>query len=97
MINEEVKPDIVIITETQITGKANIKIKGYNEKILRNRKQKGGGIMIAIRDNTNLKMIAMHIDEEHEQMWVKVNEYVIGIVYGMIESRTEKSKIEEWY
>ena len=53
--------------------------------------------MIAIRDNTNLKMIAMHIDEEHEQMWVKVNEYVIGIVYGMIESRTEKSKIEEWY
>ena len=41
------QPELIIITESHIVGKTNITIKGYREKILRNRKSKGGGILIA--------------------------------------------------
>ena len=79
-------------------GKTNITIKGYREKILRNRKSKGGGILIAKKDGSNINLTAVSIHESEEQLWVKVNtNIVIGIVYGYIESRTDSNTIDNWF
>ena len=48
---EMYKPDIIIITETHLTGRTTVNIRNYKEKITRNRKTKGGGIMVAKRDD----------------------------------------------
>ena len=42
-------------------------------------------------------MIALAKNATEEQMWIKVNDMIIAIVYGYIESRTNEDKIEEWY
>ena len=58
-------------------GKTNITIKGYREKILRNRKSKGGGILIAKKDGSNINLTAVSIHESEEQLWVKVNTNIV--------------------
>ena len=40
------KPDVILIAESHIRGKTTICLKGYNEKVLRNRKHNGGGLLI---------------------------------------------------
>ena len=92
------KPDLIFIVETKIVGKGNIEIKGYKEKILRNRKTDGGGILVAKKDECKANIVAVLIHENEEQVWIKINKnIIIGILYGPIESRTEQSKLEEWY
>ena len=91
------EPDLILVTETKIVGKTNIKIKGYNEKILRNRVSSGGGILIAKRNESKINMLAIKIHEEHEQMWIKLNNNIIAVVYGLIETRVDIKVIEDWY
>ena len=64
---------------------------------MRNRKTKGGGILIALKDDSEIEMIATHISETQEQMWIKVNENIIALAYGLIETRAEEREVEEWY
>ena len=91
------EPDLILLTETKIVGKTDINIKGYKEKILRNRTNSGGGILIAKRNESKINMVAIKIHEEHEQMWIKINNIIIALVYGLIESRTDIKVIEDWY
>ena len=42
-------PDIIIFTETHLVGKATLKIEGYGQTITRNRKEKGGGLLLTIK------------------------------------------------
>ena len=79
-------------------GKTSISIKGYKECIARNRKTQGGGLLIAKRDTSKINLTAINIHESEEHLWAKVNNNTfICVVYGPIESRTEKSNLEEWY
>ena len=92
------QPDLIIIVETKIVGKTNIAIKGYKECIMRNRKTQGGGLLIAKKDTSKINLTAINIHENEEHLWAKVNNNTfICIVYAPIESRTEKSILEEWY
>ena len=86
-----------MIVETHAVGKTSININGYKEKIIRNRNSKGGGILIAKRDEAKINMIAVKIHETYEQVWVKINNSIFAVVYAPIESRTEPAEIEEWY
>ena len=42
-------------------------------------------------------MLAIKIHEEHEQMWIKFNNNIIAVVYGLIETRVDIKVIEDWY
>ena len=91
------KPDVILIAESHIRGKTTICLKGYNEKVLRNRKHNGGGLLIAKRNDSNINLLTLEIHEEHEHLWVKINNIIIALVYGYIESRTDMTTIEDWY
>ena len=91
------KPDIILIVETHTVGKTKINIEGYKESIVRNRKSNGGGLLIAKKDNSKINLTALKIHETEEQVWAKINNTIICLAYAPIESRTEKSDIEEWY
>ena len=96
------KPDVIIFVETHLIGKTTTTIEGYDQIITRNRKDKGGGLLLAVKKNTDIEAMILNIDEHHEIMWVKLKikdqNYVIAIVYGYSgESRVEEDDIDEWY
>ena len=87
--------------ETHLVGRNVPNIKGYGKLIIRNRKTKGGGILIATKNNTNLDVITTHLDEENEQVWAKVNyqdeEFIICVAYGLHESKAKEEEIDNWH
>ena len=91
------EPDLILIVETKTTGKTSLNIKGYREKITRNRKDNGGGILIAKKDDSKINLLAIKIHETKEHVWVKVNNITIALIYAPIESQTKSEEIEEWY
>ena len=66
------KPDILILVETQTSGKYNVKIQGYDQQATRNRTSKGGGLLVATRNNSDIGMLVVSIDENHEQMCLQI-------------------------
>ena len=95
-------PEIIIFIETHLIGKATVKIEGYAQTIYRNRKDSGGGIMMAVKDNTDIDIIILKVEEKHEIIWVKIKikemNYVMAICYGYSsESRVGKEIIDEWW
>ena len=74
MINiiQREQPDIMILVETKLAGKSCFKIDGYNQVIQRNRKELGGGLLIAVKNNTGIEMIILNIEDKQEIMWVKI-------------------------
>ena len=96
------KPEILILVETKLAGKASIKIEGYSQIVQRNRKEVGGGLLVAVKNQTGIEVIILNIEEKHEIMWLKVkignDIYILGIVYGYAaQSRSNEDEIEEWY
>ena len=96
------KPDIVIFVETHIMGKATLNLEGYDQVITRNRKDKGGGLLLAIRNDNDIEAMIMNIDEKHEMMWIKIKvkdqSYIFAVVYGYAgESRVEDDEIDDWH
>ena len=95
------KPDILIILESQLVGKYNIKIDGYENQVKRNRTTKGGGILAATRNNSDLEMIVVSINEKHEQMCLQISnsqwKFRLCIAYGLQESRSSEDEIDDWY
>ena len=61
----------------------------------------GGGLLVAVRDDTNMDMIVTDVDTEKEQMWVKIKtqsgDFNMGILYGLHETRSTNEEIEEWF
>ena len=64
---------------------------------MRNRTERGGGILVAKRNGAEFNLLAIKIHTDHEQMWLKVNDTILAVVYGPIESRVDISVIEDWY
>ena len=96
------KPDIIIFVETHLIGKNTTKIEGYSQMITRNRKDSGGGLLVAVRDDTDIEMMILKIEEQHEIMWTKIKvkeiSYIMAVCYGFAsESRVEKEEIDEWW
>ena len=91
------EPDLVMLVETHIIGKSRITIKGYKETILRNRKTKGGGLLIAKSDKSKINLTAIKIHETEEHLWAKINNTIVCLAYAPIESRSDKNSLEEWY
>ena len=84
-----------------MVGRNTPAIKGYGKMIIRNRKTKGGGILIATKNNINLDVVATHIDEEEEQVWAKVNyhseNFILCVAYGLHESKSSEDDIDKWH
>ena len=78
-----------------------IKIQGYKQQITRNRSTKGGGLLVALRDGTDIDMIVTSINEEHEQMCIQFSnsswKFNMCIAYGLQESRSSDDEIDSWY
>ena len=95
------KPDILVLVETQVVGKNCPKIKGYEKIVIRNRKSKGGGILLAVRKGTNIDLITTHTDDVNEQIWTKVTtpggDFILAALYGLHESKATDEEIEDWY
>lgn len=67
-----------------------------------NRKEsKGGGLLVAVKEDTDISMIITDIDSDKEQMWVKIKtpagSYNMGILYGLHETRSTNEEIDEWF
>ena len=60
-----IKPGLIILVETHLVGKNTIKIEGYDRIITRNRKSKGGGLLIALKDTVDAKMVVLDVNENH--------------------------------
>lgn len=99
---ETLKPEILILVETHLTGRCGIKIPNYRNILLCNRKEvKGGGLLAAVRDDTNISMIMTEMDSEKGQMWIKIKTQSwscnLGIVYGLHECRSTENEIDDWF
>ena len=95
------KPDILILVETQLAGKYNIKIDGYDKQIKRNRSTKGGGLLVATRNSSDLEMLLVSCDETQEQMCIQVSNRIwkfrLIVAYGLQESRSSEEDLDDWY
>ena len=69
-----------------MVGKNSIKIEGYQVKALSNKKIKSGGILAAVRKDTDIELIVTHNNPDKQQLWVQANtkddKYILGIMYG---------------
>ena len=91
------KPDIIILVETQLAGKYNIKIDGYDKQIKRNRSTKGGGLLVATRNSSDLEMLLVSCDETQEQMCIQVSNRIwkfrLIVAYGLQEIRSSEAEV----
>ena len=99
---EQVKPDIIVIAETQIIGRCKIKIKNYNINGEANRNSKSGGILIGTRKSSDIETVILKKDAKNQQIWAiiraKTYSFRICIVYGYpSEDRISQEELEEWY
>ena len=69
--------------------------------IQRNRKTKGGGIIIAVSETSGVDYTVTKIEQESEIMWVKFishnMEFRVAAVYGLQESHVSEEQIESWF
>ena len=99
---EQVKPDIIVIAETQIIGRCKIKIQNYNINGEANRNSKSGGILIGTRKSSDIETVILKKDAKNQQIWAiiraKTYSFRICIVYGYpSEDRISQEELEEWY
>ena len=92
----------MILVETHLTGRCGIRIPNYKNIAFCNRKGKrGGGLLVAIREDSNINMIITELNVDNDQMWVKLNTSTwschLGVVYGLHETRHTDDEIDEWF
>ena len=85
-----------------MVGKNSIKIEGYQVKALSNKKIKSGGILAAVRKDTDIELIVTHNNPDKQQLWVQANtkddKYRLGIMYGYpSEQGLDSEEIEDWF
>ena len=55
-----------------------------------------------MRDDSKLEMVASHIEQENEQVWIKFRNvhkstFIVAAVYGHASESRDKEQIDEWY
>ena len=95
-----IKPQILSIIETQQVGKCSLKIPNY-EVIQRNRKTKGGGILVAVEKSSGIEYTVTKIEEAQEIIWLKIKDknisWRLATVYGLQESQASEEEVEQWF
>ena len=98
---EDKKPNILAICESHMNGNNKPQIENYREVIIKNKKGKGGGILIAVRDDSDLNMVASYINAENEQIWIKFQNkkysFIVAVLYGHACESRASEQIDEWY
>ena len=93
------KPQIFLITETQLRSDTGITIENY---VFYGRKREngiGGGVGVLVRKDI-CQCVAPHISERKiEMMWLSIRRkhlppLMVGVYYGKQESKTSKNEIE---
>lgn len=97
---EEQKPTIIALVETHLHPEEDMNLEGYT--IIRNdRSEKGGGILIAYKENIKNIVTELEMSIEHyEGTWIEINNGVgkirIGLVYFPQENES-KARITKAY
>ena len=101
-ILENLKPSIVLLAETQSTGRHKINIEGYDVNGVANKNTRSGGLMIATRKGTGIETIITRKEVKHQQLWAivrsKGHAFRLCLAYGYANEHTiEEEEIDDWF
>lgn len=93
------KPQIFLLTETQLRSNAGMQIEGYKFFSRKREGKTGGGVGILVKDDIVDKVIPHISDRPIEIMWLSIRRkktipLFVAVYYGQQESRTSKEEIE---
>lgn len=99
-ILNDIKPDLVLLTETHLKNNIGIKFDGYTFIGKSRNEKSSGGVGILIKDQLRSYMSPITTTRDIEMIWVNIMRsnkvpYFIGVYYGKQESRVNKEEIEE--
>ncbi len=100
-IIKEINPTVIAITETWLNDAERFEIDGYH--VRRNdRKGKGGGILLAVRNEIkNITTETHRTEEGYESIWIVIDNTKVklkmGVLYMPQESETPKEAMKEIY
>ena len=85
-ILDNIKPSIVLLAETQTTGRCKINLEGYDVNGVANKNSRSGGLLIATRKGTAIETIISRKEVRHQQLWAivrsKGHTFRICLAYG---------------
>ena len=92
-------PHLYLITETQLRSNVGMQIDGYTFYSRKREGKNGGGVGILVRNDVKNKTSPHISDRNLEMMWISLQRkarrpLMIGVYYGLQESRTNKNEIE---
>ena len=92
-------PHLYLITETQLRSNVGMQIDGYTFYSRKREGKNGGGVGILVRNDVKNKTSPHISDRNLEIMWISLQRkarrpLMIGVYYGVQESRTNKEEIE---
>jgi exonuclease III len=98
-ILSEAKPELLLMTETQLKNNVGIKFEGYRFFGRSRSEKSGGGVGILVKDEVSHSVAPHFSQREIEIMWLSIRRknrspVHFGIYYGKQESRTNKEEIE---
>lgn len=99
-ILEEVKPDVVLLCETQLKSNVGMRFQGYLFFGRSRLEKSGGGVAILVKEELK-NIFSVHTSERNiEILWVSATRtdkkpIYFGVYYGRQESRVNKEEIEE--
>ena len=101
-ILDNIKPSIVLLAETQTTGRCKINLEGYDVNGVANKNSRSGGLLIATRKGTAIETIISRKEVKHQQLWAivrsKGHTFRICLAYGYPnEHSIEEEDIDDWF
>jgi hypothetical protein len=100
-ISNELKPQVICITETMLGEKEKVDLPGYKNFYNSNKSGKGG-IIIAIKNE--LKEVTVEVEktnEKHQSLWIKIdnktNKINIGCIYAPQENKATIKTLNDVY
>ena len=96
----EVKPDIVLLTETLLSENKGTKVDGYAFFGKTREKGNGGGVGILVKNDKKVIVAPHYSNKNLEILWTSINRnsanpMYIGVYYGKQETTANKEEIKE--
>ena len=97
-ILDEIKPEIVLLTETHLNDNTGVNIHGYRFFGRARTDKSGGGVGILIKEEEKLRLAPHTSDKDIEILWVSIDRapnkpLYIGVYYGRQETGVNKEEI----
>ena len=98
-ILDDCKPEVFLLTETQLRSNVGINIAGYSFHGRKREGKIGGGVGILVRNDVRQNVFIHSSTRDIELMWLSVQRakkspIIIGTYYGKQLSRTSKQEIQ---